>query len=710
MLTNYFLIVMLTIISSTISAIPSTATSIKFWKDAEVLPKEIGQSNRVLFARPDSPPLRFRALELNEIGFRDRLFTQDALLNARSVESSQLSPSTITIPLPEGGEISLNIKEISVMAPELAQKFPHVKTWKVTGIDQHIHGRIDFTSQGFHAMLIMPDGDTVFIEPDREKRTSDQLLNQGSYLSFSKRTNKDSFKNDFKCGVHSDSKVVNKTLTTAKKAQARSASDLITYRLAVATTGEYTQFHGSKENAFDAVVTTINRVNEIYERDLGIRLELIAEEFDLIYPDPNTDPYTNNNANTLLEQNIQNLSSSGVLGATKFDIGHVFGAGNVGGLAFVGSTCDSLFKAGGTTGISSPIGDAFALDYVAHEIGHQMGATHTFNSFCGGGQRSPDTAVEPGSGSTIMSYAGICQGNNLQFNVDPQFHAASIDQMMNFSRSEGGSVCGIRQAVSNQNPVVDAGPDFVVPARTPLVLIANGSDSDGDILSYTWEQLDTGTASDVDVDTGDNAIFRSRPPNLSKTRYIPRLTDLFVGSAVAGERVPVTSRNVKFVATIRDGEGGIQMDQVDMQVFDTGSSFRVTSHISNQTLTAEDTATLQWDVAGTDVSPISCQSVSIGLITSNGNGVVIETTDNDGQQQIIIPSNVPAMENARFIIACSNSQFFNVSSAALTILNSIVTGGGSGNDGGGGSLGFLIFPLFTVILLRRKTNVFQAIN
>ena len=691
--TSGFWLAAFLIFSSTVTATQSNSV----WKDVE--PSSIASrlSERIISGRPDLAPLKFRALELDERRIRDILSDQDSSIAARTESPSTVS-SVISIPLPQGGEVSLRAESTSVMAPELEQQFPQLKTWKVTGVNDHIHGRIDFTTQGFHAMLLMPDGDTVFIEPDKES------LN--TYLSFSKHSNKENFSRDFKCGVHSEPYIAGKPFNSAEQTQARPVAELITYRLAIAATGEYTQNKGgTKAGALSAIVTTINRVNEIYERDLAIRFELIPEEDDIIYIDPNTDPYSNTDVSTLLAENIKNLSNTGDLSIDRYDVGHVFSAANVGGLAYVGEVCDNL-KAGGATGIFSPFGDAFDLDYVAHELGHQLGGTHTFNSICVAvNQRIQETAVEPGSGSTIMSYAGICQSNNIQSFVDPQFHAVSIAQITSFSQA---SSCGGRQAVLNENPVIDAGPDFSVPARTPLMLVANGSDLDGVSLTYTWEQSDAGAASDVDVDTGDNAIFRSRLPSTSGIRYIPSLSDLFDGTSTIGEVLPVTNRNMELVATIRDGEGGVQTDLVNAAVFDMGVAFSVTSHNSFEIFGQGDRTTVSWDVAGTDVTPISCENVDISLVTPDGNGIDVITTANDGQQQVSIPSNAPAMNNARFMVACSSSPFFNISSAALTILNSIGDGGESAESedaeggGGGGSIGYLLIPFISILFWRRN--------
>ena len=434
----------------------------------------------------------------------------------------------------------------------------------------------------------------------------------------------------------------------------------------------------------------------------------MSQQLDLLYTNAANDPYTNTDVNALIEQNIINLNNTSVLGSANYDIGHVFGSGNVGGLAFVGSTCNSSFKAGGATGATNPIGDGFSLDYVAHELGHQMGAQHTFNSNCG--ERGVGTAVEPGSGSTIMSYAGLCGANNLQNDVDPQFHVVSIEEMFKFSREESGSSCGSSSVVTNENPIVSAGDDFTVPARTPIVLIADGFDSDGDDLSYSWEQADSGAASDVDVDTGDNALFRSRPLSSSNLRFIPQLSDTFNGVAASGEHLPVTNRDMELRATVRDGKGGVQYDAVSMTVYDTGAAFEVTSHTFSKTYGQGDQTTVSWDVAGTTLSPISCQNVDIGLITLDGTGIDITTTTNDGSETITIPSDAIALSNARFIVSCVTSEFFNVSSANLTILGSLGTGGddGSSSSGGGtfGYMAMLLLPLFLRRgLCRRKMKI-----
>lgn len=680
-----------------VSNVVSAASQV--WKDSESSSQSNKSELKSRSINSAETPFKYRSLAL-DMSMLDRQL--DSSLSARSVNDTAALP-VIEIPLPQGGMVRVKAESSAVMAPELAVKFPQIRTWRVIGLDdENIHGVIDITEHGFHAMLTMPNGDTVYVDPDK-KPADNQVSN--NYLSFSKRDNSEHFKTDFQCRIHSDHRLDNifvegnKRNVLKQSLASRVAQSKITYRLALAATAEYTQYHGGTiSRAQSAIVTTVNRVNEVYQRDLGIFLQLIGDETKIIYTNANTDPYTNGDTNAMLDENLLNLSNNGDLGHSNYDIGHVFGSGNVGGLAALGSTCHTLMKSGGVTSINNPIGDAFNIDYVAHEMGHQLGGTHTFNSSCGGGVRTQTTAVEPGSGSTIMGYAGVCSASNdLQAHSDSQFHAVSITQISNYTRSGNGSQCGAEQGVSNQDPQVNAGSNYTVPAITPFMLVATGSDSDRDTLSYTWEQSDTGTMSNVDVDTGDNALIRSRPANISGTRYIPRLIDLFNTNGVRGERLPVNDRDLTFIATARDGKGGLDTDEMIMHISSTGRTFSVTSHVFDETLSAGDQTRVTWDTAGTHLSPVSCSQVDISFVQSDGTKAKLTTTANDGGTTLTIPDTVPEMNDARLMLSCNNNLFFNVSFGTLTIRNE---GGSSGSSGG--SFGFLLMPLMMIALLRRK--------
>lgn len=688
--------------------INNTNTS-KIWIDASKSPDT--QEVARLAKRLGQQKLKARRLYFNRDQFKHLLgntpIATDASVNSNSNSlknaakpTTKVTAKTISIPLPAGGFARVNIVPSDVMSPELARQHPQIKTWRIQEKGNYaIRGRVDLTPRGFHAMLIMPNSDTIYVEPENNSPDNE-------YLSFSKHDNHDLFHSDFKCGVKHD---VSPVLPSGKSGMlkrnlAKVARKKILYRLAVAATGEYTQYHGGdKDSALSAIITTINRVNEIYEEDLSVTLQLIPEEKDIIYTNPNTDPYTNDDLEALVDENILNLSDANALSRDKYDIGHLFSAGDVSGLSTVGSVCNTTAKAGGVTGISNPIGDAFSVDFVAHELGHQLGATHTFNSYCGGNQRNQETAVEPGSGSTIMSYAGVCGDNDIQNHVDPQFHAISIAQVSNFIRIGAGSHCGFIKSSSNNKPTVNAGSDYTIPTGTPFMLKASGDDSDGDQLSYTWEQMDTGLASDKNVDTGDNALFRSRPASTSGTRYIPRIIDMFNNTSSDGEFLPVYERNAHFISTVRDGRGGIATDEMTMNFVNSNGYFEVTSHQTARTLATGDTTTVSWDVADTDRSPINCSQVDISLINSSQRKQFLKTTSNDGVEAVTLPDNAILMTRARMMVECHSKPFFALSSGDLKIVQgNSSSSSGSGSSGGGLFNYLLLAPLLLLSVYRRK--------
>ena len=611
-----------------------------------------------------------RTLILDAALFRSQLsVASNKQLSARA--TSPQPTVEIDLPLPNGGFVRVKATDSPILSPEMSERYPDIRTWSVVGVDDPaITGRIDFTIKGFHGMLTLADGDTVYIDPDDEQAGN-------IYRSFSKQENASLFHNNFNCEVHDEHAVKSSDSLVAPAAKILASAPALnrkTYRLAVAGTGEYTASQGgTKALAQASMATTINRVNQIYIRDIGISLQLVSGQ-DLIYTNAATDPYTNNSsASALVDDNITNMAA---YGSANFDLGHVFTRGSLGGLAYVGVACIGAantsggvldpIKAGGATGTTNPQGESFSIEYVAHEVGHQLGATHTFNSTlngCGGGNRTGTTAVEPGSGSTIMSYSGLCSSDNVQNNSDATFHFASISQINSYTRGGSGN-CGTDTSTGNQNPVANAGGNYNMPANTPFLL--DGSAIGG--TTYSWDQTDTGSASPINVDTGNNAIIRNLLPSGNEDRYIPSLSKLFSGGSTAGEILPQTSRALNFTYVVRDGSGGIGTSSKTITVTNTGSTFAVASQSSATTFATNQSVSILWNTAFTNVAPINCSNVDIQLLRSNGvKNMLLASTPNDGSEQVTIPATTPTMTGARVMVGCSDNSFFNISSGNVSV-------------------------------------------
>ena len=545
---RYLLIFLLVVLSSQVVAGDS------FWTPLASNVKQSVLKSTSVSTLKKIPTLYF---QLDEVGFKQHLEGNFASKNNNSAMAA--SPS-IQLPLLEGKLVALEVTETSVMAAGLAEKYPDIKHWQVKGVDDpHIYGVIGFTTLGFHAMVFMPDGDTLFIERKQVNESEFESVSS-IYAVVSKRSSTE--KNYFSCDVHSSSSPVVKDNHLSADFSARQARGVVTYRLAMAATGEYTTKLGGKANAMSEIAKIVARLNVLYARDLALIFQLVENNDAIVFTNANTDPYSNGGSIKLLadenswqRDSNKRISGAGVIdrfiGNANYDIGHVMSVTR-GGVAIVGGVCQvnstsGNHKAGGSTGSANPIGENFYIDFVAHEIGHQLGATHTFNSdtgSCRGGERSAATAYEPGSGSSIMAYAGLCSPNNVQTHSDAAFHIASIEQIDDYVRRAQGSLCGIRGTSTNNAPdILTITENLTVNANTAFTLRGSATDSDGDELSYAWDQFDQGTTSSINVDQGDNALFRSRLPSALASRTFPSLA--------------ITNRDITFKFVVRDGKGGV---------------------------------------------------------------------------------------------------------------------------------------------------------
>ena len=619
-------------------------------------------------------PQRYRALRLSRSQLELEL-SKAPMERDTAVSQTQ---ARLWLPLPDGKFGEFRIVESPIMEADLARRFPELRTWLGQGIDDPTATlRFDLTPKGFHAQVISAHG-TVYIDPY-------QPGDNEHYIAYHK---KDHVRGDRpRCEVtgeliDEDHQHVD---GSGGAIQLASGDTLRTYRLAMAATGEYTAFHGGTVlDGLSAIVTTMNRVNGIYERDVSIRMVLVANTDLIIYTNSSTDPYSNTSGD--LGANQSNINA--VIGSANYDIGHLVGTGG-GGVASLGSVCTSG-KARGLTGSGAPIGDAFDVDYVAHEIGHQFRGDHTYNgSGCGGG-RSPSAAYETGSGITIQAYAGICGADNLQRNSEDYFHRISLNQILGFVTSGSGSLCGTSSATGNAIPTVTTSPTATIPRQTPFELDAVGSDADGDAITYLWEQFNLGAANPAGSLTDNGGpLFRSFAPSTESSRVFPSLRYILNNANVApataplpgtsspnffsAELLPNTNRTMQFRVTVRDnraGGGGTNEANAAITVTTAAGPFRVSAPNTAVSWTAGANETVSWDVAGTDVAPVSTANVRIRLSVDGGNTwpiTLAESLPNNGSASVAVPVDTPSTSNARVRVEAVGNIYFDVSDVSFSI-------------------------------------------
>ncbi|MEM9662174.1 MAG: reprolysin-like metallopeptidase [Planctomycetota bacterium] len=570
------------------------------------------------------------------------------------------APVAMDLPMPDGGFDTFLVYETPIMSPGLQVKFPWMKTYAGESVsDATATVRVTVTHLGFDAM-VMRTGPDVYV--DRYSNGNADFYT--SYYEYDlTRENL-----EWSCGVQADQPV----MQIGQREQARTSNRgsqtiLRTFETAITTTGEYTQFFGGTvADGQAAVVTAMNRVSGVYERDLSARFQLVPNNDLLIYTSPGSDPWPSN-PNSLAQ--IDNVIDS-IIGSSNFDVGHLVDTGS-GGFAQLGVICTGN-KGRGYTGLTPPNNDAFYIDYLAHELGHQFAGTHTFNgdSFsCSGGNRTGSTAYEPGSGSTIMAYANICGNDDIQTFSDDYFHFASLQQMSNHIASR---TCDVETATGNTPPVADAGGVIAVPLNTPFKLTGAGTDIDaGDVLTYTWEQADLGPQRDVNAsDNGSSPIFRSFEGTTNPTRYFPRPRDWRDGALQRGEKLPTIARTLDFNLVVRDNNpagGGYDVDSTDVVVLADTDPFRVTSQNSPVTVT-NGQITVTWDVADTDQVPLFEQNVNI-LFSEDGAEtfpfVLASGTPNDGSETVTLPD---VMTTQGYIIVEGIfNTFWDMNKAPITV-------------------------------------------
>ncbi|OIP54592.1 MAG: hypothetical protein AUK34_15010 [Ignavibacteria bacterium CG2_30_36_16] len=633
----------------------NVSAQVELWTD-------ISESSIIVTGEKLINPSVYRTVALNVDEMKALLdsapleFTREAINN----------PIVVSLPMPDGAFQSFYCVESPVMHPDLALRYPEIKTYLGQGKeDRSKNVRLDFTPHGFHAMILSPEGN-VFIDPHNKGDIENYIV------YYTKDFQKQGAVRECELLIE-ESRLPELNYLNEIKTFSTSGPELRTYRLALAATGEYTQFHGGTVAlGLAAVVTTVNRVVGVYETEVAVRMILIANNDQLIFTNSGTDPYTNNNGSTMLSQNQTTVDN--IIGSANYDIGHVVSTGG-GGVAYLGVVCVSGWKARGVTGSSQPIGDPFDIDYVAHEMGHQFSGNHSFNGTagsCSGGNRNASTAYEPGSGTTIMAYAGICGAHNTQTHSDPYFHTVNFDEIVNYTNFGSGNGCAVITSTGNNAPSVNAlTGGFYIPKSTPFALTGSATDIDGDPLTYSWEEFDLGAGGAPNSPSGNAPIFRVFNPTSSPTRTFPKLSSLLNNSSVIGEILPTYSRNLTFRLVARDnkaGAGGVSYASVAFAVDGNSGPFLVTSPNTNVSWPANSSQEITWDISNTNAAPVNCSNVNILLSVDGGNTypfTLASNTANDGIEAVLMPDNPSA--TARIKVEAADNVFFDISNVNFTI-------------------------------------------
>ncbi|MGF2412843.1 MAG: zinc-dependent metalloprotease family protein, partial [Ferruginibacter sp.] len=656
-----------------------------FFADADELKISTANGKRVII------PTKFRNTEFNTASLKNFLWS---LPKESQVLYNRNQTPILELPRPDGTTAKFHVWESSLMEPGLEAKFPEMKTFAGQGIDDpYATIRFDYNPYfGFHAQVLSAVNGTYYIDPYARGEINNYISYYRSDLSRNP-------------GNHCDLPLENAgniPVPDVVPVGNCRGTQLYTYRLALACTGEYAVAVCSPAvptipATAAAMLTTVNRVNGVYEMETSIRMVLIANNNDIIYLDGTTDPYTNSNGFTMLGENQTNLTT--VIGTANYDIGHVVSTGG-GGVASLRSPCNPSQKARGVTGLPNPVGDAFDIDFVAHEMGHQWGGNHPFNGItgnCSGGNRNGGTAYEVGSGTTIQAYAGICGADNLQPNSDPYFHTVSFDEISVFVEN-GGAACRVVTPTGNTIPQITSMSDngVSIPIGTPFTLNATAIDADGDAITYNWEQWDLGPATLWNAGNSNTTspLFKSRVPKTSGSRTFPDMAVILANypanpaatmGGLKGEILPTQNRIMKFRLTVRDnraGGGGVTTGgdgcqtgfTTTYQVNVVGSTpFIVSSPNGGETWAGGTAQTFTWNTAGTENAPVSTANVKISLSTDGGltyPTVITASTPNDGTELLTLPPG--ATTTARIKVEAVGNIFFDISNANFTITASAV--------------------------------------
>ncbi len=646
----------------------------------------------------------------------DAVAFKQTLVNAKDKFSKQ--PSVVVEFPNKNGEIEqFQVWENSNMEPDFQAQFPQIRSYVgKSSVDGSVVN-FSVSPQGIQTILFRGNGTTEFIEAYDKEATTYRLFDS------SNRAKRNLICTTVNVPLEIEGEINNKITSNNLKYK--------TMRLALSCTGEYAAAFGAstagtaadKALVLAAMNATMTRVNGVYEKDLAVHLNMI-DNTSVIYYDATTDPYDDGatgSAGTWNGQLMNTLHS--VLGDSAFDIGHLFGATGGGGNAgCIGCVCNNTLATGGgaTTaykgsGFTSPNtgampqGDGFDIDFVAHEMGHQLGGNHSFTYGGISNQSNPEISVagvEPGSGSTIMSYAGVAYDEtssvsyNVQAHSDPIFAWKNINQIQNNLNTK---TCPVTTTLADNLPIVSAGADYTIPMGTAFMLTGTATDADAtDVLTYLWEENDLGTSATTTANcfvTSTKTVgpnFRIFKPSANKFRYFPQMGKILSGTlAVATgstsnwESVSTVARTLNFTFTTRDnhlGGGQTATDAAIITVNTSGGAFSVSSQSTTGiSYPGNSTQTVTWVPGSTASAPFNSPTVDILISTNVSTSIetynattptspnpttwttIASAVPNNGSYVVTLPNVTTSTATCRFMVKAVGNVFLAVNAKNFTI-------------------------------------------
>ncbi|MCB0527893.1 MAG: T9SS type A sorting domain-containing protein [Saprospiraceae bacterium] len=603
------------------------------------------------------------------------------VLNAAPWEFTQAAREQkclLSIPLADGTAEVFSIWRTAIMEPELAAQRPDIGTFAGRSVSNPARTvRVMYSPRGFRAMILQPDLGVAYVEPYAWGQDE-------YYISYDRadlpRQNPAKLGDGWlKDGTTAEPVPVEPyTPPSEERGVVIDPVQLKVYRYVAAATGEFGEDHGgTKDLVFAAIVDYTDRVNAIFERDVNIRLQLIAASQNVAFINPGSDPYSGQTVFDWAGQNQAVLNQ--YCNFNSHDIGHVYarylGIGGAIGVSMgLGIVCGNNKGGGCSAGNGNgDYGDYF-VGVIGQEVGHQLNGGHTWNRCGGGAGRHGNSAFEPGSGSTIMSYAGACGSDNVQGGADLYFHSGSVEEFYKFYTFGTGGNCGSSVTTGNFPPEVTLPyeDNFFIPILTPFEVNGSATDPDGDVLSYVWEEVDTGPEVPLGTESANSAIFRTYPSGAATNRYFPRLSTILNNGVYNAEILPEYTRDVTLRLIARDnlpGGGGVGWKDVAFKAWGEAGPFLVTApNTASANWKIGEYVNVTWDVAKTDQAPVNCKNVNIRLSIDGGLTypyTLASGVDNDGGQYVQVPD-LPTSK-ARVRIDAADNIFFDVSNANFSI-------------------------------------------